>query len=136
MKRMITVLATALLASSLLAGTAEARGGGGGGGHGGGFGGGGHMGGMGGGGHIGGLGEGAHIGGIGGGEHTESLGGGMGRLDGGHIGAGIGARDPGLHQHALHRYGGYRSGYGYFNDYPDCYDLYLHPERPLPLNCS
>ena len=90
MKRMITVLATALLASSLLAGAADARGGGGGGGghgggFGGGFGGGGHMGGgFGGGGHIGGFGGGGHVGGIGG-EHMGGLGG------GGHVGGHIGA---------------------------------------------
>jgi hypothetical protein len=78
MKRTITVLATALLASSLLAGAADARGGGGGGGHGGGVGGGGHMG--------GGFG-GAHMGGFGG-DH-------------------IGTHDFGLHQHAAHRFGGY-----------------------------
>ena len=56
------VLASAVLAGSLFATGAQARGGGGGGGHGGG--GGGHMGGFG-GGHIGGFG-GAHIGGFGG----------------------------------------------------------------------
>jgi len=100
MKRMITVLATALLASSLLAGAADARGGGGG-----------------------------HMGGGFGGEH-------MGGLGGGHIGSGghIGAHGYGLHQHALHRFGGYGPGYGY---YPDCYDWYeLHPDQPLPLSCS
>ena len=73
MQRMITILGTALLASSLLTGAADARGGGGGG-HGGGFGGGGHMGGgFGGGGHIGGFGGGAHIGGMGAGEHMGGL---------------------------------------------------------------
>jgi hypothetical protein len=45
MKRVLTIMATALLASTLLASAAEARGGGGGGGHMGGFGGGVHMGG-------------------------------------------------------------------------------------------
>src|SRR6185295_11031067 len=111
MKRMITVLATTLLASSLLAGAADARGGG----HGGGFGGGGgHMGGgFGGGDHIGGLGGGGHVGGFGG-EH-------------------MGAH--GLHQHALHRFSGYGPGYGSY--YSDCYDWYaLHPDQPLPLSCS
>ena len=68
MKKAIAIFATALLATSLLTATADARGGGGGGGHGGGFGvGGGHMGGgFGGGGHMGGFG-GGHMGGFGGG---------------------------------------------------------------------
>jgi hypothetical protein len=61
---------------------------------------------------MGGLG-GEHIGGLGGGDH-------------------IGARGFGLHQHALHRFG----GYGYYG-YPDCYDWYqLHPNQPLPLSCG
>jgi hypothetical protein len=59
------ILASAVLAGSLLATGAQARGGGGGGGHMGGFGGG-HMGGFG-GGRIGGLGEG-HVGGLGAGQ--------------------------------------------------------------------
>jgi hypothetical protein len=65
MRKAITILATALLATSLFTAAAEARGGGGGGGggHGGGFGGG-HMGGFGGGAHIGGLG-GTHMNGSG-----------------------------------------------------------------------
>jgi hypothetical protein len=55
----------------------------------------------------------------------------MGGPGGGHIGA----HGFGLHQHALHRFGGYGSGYGYY--YPDCYDWYsLHPDQPLPLSCS
>ena len=123
MKRMITILATALLASSLLAGAADARGGGGGGGggHGGGFGGGGHMGGgFGGGGHIGGFGGGGHIGGIGG-EH-------MGRPRRRTRRRHIGAHGFGLHQHALHRFGGYGPGYGYYG-YPDCYDWYVPASR-------
>src|ERR1700759_5025521 len=53
MRRILTILATALLASTLLASAAEARGGGGGG----------HMGGFGGGGHMGGFGGGMHMGG-------------------------------------------------------------------------
>jgi hypothetical protein len=60
----------------------------------------------------------------------------MGGLGGG-VGAGghIGAHGYGLHQHALHRLGGYGPGYGYY--YPDCYDwYYLHPDQPLPLSCS
>jgi hypothetical protein len=56
----------------------------------------------------------------------------MGGLGGGHIGA----HGFGLHQHALHRFGGYGPGYGYYG-YPDCYDWYvLHPNSPLPLSCS
>src|SRR5882672_751005 len=74
--RLMMVLATALLAGSLAATGAQARGGGGGGGHGGGFGGG-HMGGFG-GGHMGGFG-GAHIGGLGGAY--------VGGFGGAHIGA-------------------------------------------------
>lgn len=57
MKRTITVLATALLASCLLTGAADAHGGGG---HGGGFGGG----------HMGGGFGGAHMGGFGGGHSS------------------------------------------------------------------
>ena len=67
MKRTMIILATALLAGSLLATGAQARGGGGGGGHMGGFGGGGHMGGFGGGVHMGGFG--GHMGGGIGGSH-------------------------------------------------------------------
>jgi hypothetical protein len=61
--RVMMILASAVLAGSLLATGAQARGGGGGGGHGGGFGGG-HMGGGFGGGHMGGFGGGpmAHVG--------------------------------------------------------------------------
>jgi hypothetical protein len=62
MKRTMIILASALLAGSLLATGAQARGGGGGGGHmGGGFGGGVHMGGF--GGHMGGGIGGSHFGG-------------------------------------------------------------------------
>jgi len=79
--RVMMILASAVLAGSLLATDAQARGGGGGG-HGGG-GGGGHMGG-GGGGHMGGFG-GGHIGGFGAG-HIGGFGGGrMGGFGGGHI---------------------------------------------------
>jgi hypothetical protein len=95
--RVMMILATAVLAGSLLATGAQARGGGGGGGgHGGGMGGfgGGHMGGFD-GGRIGGLG-GDHTGGLDGdriggldGDHVGSLGGGhMARLDHDHLGAG------------------------------------------------
>jgi hypothetical protein len=73
--RMMTILATAVLAGSLLATGAQARGGGGGGG------GGGHMGGGFGGGHMGGFG-GGHIGGFGG-DH-------MGGMGYDHFGAGRG----------------------------------------------
>src|SRR5712675_2650469 len=64
--RVIMILASAVLAGSLLATDAQARGGGGGGGGGHGGGGGGHMGGFG-GGHIGGF-SGGRIGGFGGGH--------------------------------------------------------------------
>ena len=57
MRRILTILATALLASTLLASAAEARGGGGGG-------------------HMGGFGSGMHMGG--------GFGGGMGHFGGGH----------------------------------------------------
>src|SRR5882757_7639883 len=63
-RKTIMVLATALLAGSLLATGAQARGGGGGGGHGGGGFGGGHMGGGFGGGHMGGF-AGGHMDGMG-----------------------------------------------------------------------
>jgi hypothetical protein len=74
--RMITILVSAVLAGSLLAAGAQARGGGGGGGHGGGG-----MGGFG-GGHIGGFG-GAHVGGFGG--HIGGLG--VAHVDGFHAGS-------------------------------------------------
>ena len=52
---------------------------------------------------------------------------------GGHAGAG----GIGLRQHAFHRFGRYRPGYGFYGAYPDCYDWYeLHPDQPLPLSCS
>ena len=91
MKQVITILATALLATSLLSGQAMARGGGGGhgGGFGGGFGGGGHIGGFGGGAHIGGMGGVGHIGGLGGARIAGGVGN-IGGLGGTHIG-GIGA---------------------------------------------
>jgi hypothetical protein len=74
--RVMMILASAVLAGSLLATGAQARGGGGGGGHGGG--GGGHMGGFG-GGHMGGFG-GEHMGGFGG----DHFGGGRRRVGGGY----------------------------------------------------
>ncbi|MGY4374608.1 hypothetical protein ACVWZ3_002247 [Bradyrhizobium sp. i1.3.6] len=52
---------------------------------------------------------------------------------GGHVGNG----GIGLRQHAFHRFGRNRSGYGFYGAYPDCYDWYeLHPDQPLPLSCS
>jgi hypothetical protein len=127
MRKTITILATALLASTLAIAQADARGGGGGGGHGGGgFGGGAHMGGgFGGGAHIGGFGGGAHIGGVGGGERIGGIGhvGGVGRFDGSRFAFGEGARTGGVHQHAMHRFDHPYYGYGV-----DCYDWYLsHP---------
>ena len=74
--RVMMILASAVLAGSLLATGAQARGGGGGGGHGGG--GGGHMGGGFGGGHMGGGFGGGHMGGVGGGH--------IGGFGGGHVG--------------------------------------------------
>ena len=135
MKRMVTILATALLATSLFTVAADARGGGGGG-HGG-FGGGAHMGGFGGGGHIGGFGGGAHIGGMGGIGHMGGFGagahlGGMEHLGGDHIDHFA----PAFHQHAMHHFG--RPGYGFYDGYsPDCYDLnYLHSTNPWPPYCG
>jgi hypothetical protein len=84
--RLLMVLASALLAGSLVATGAQARGGGGGGGgHGGGFGGG-HMGGFG-GGHIGGFG-GGHMGGFGGAPIGGIGGGHIAGIRGDHFGAG------------------------------------------------
>lgn len=120
MRKTITILATALLASSLAIAQADARGGGGGGGHGGGMGGG-----FGGGAHMGGGfgGGAAHIGGIG-------RVGGVGRFDGSRFAFGEGARTGGIHQHAMHRFGRFYPYYGYG---VDCYDWYLtHPTDPLP----
>jgi hypothetical protein len=110
MKRLLTILATALVASTLLTGAAEARGGGGGGGHmGGGFGG--HMGGI---GHIDG-GFGGHMGGVG---HV----GGFGHVD-----------HPVYGFHAMHRFG--RHGYGVYDGYnPECDLPYVN--QTLPPFCS
>ena len=119
MRKTITILATALLASTLAIAQADARGGGGGGGHGG-FGGGAHMG--------GGFGGGAHIGGVGlGAAHIGGIGrvGGVGRFEGSRFAFGEGARTGGIHQHAMHRFGRFYPYYGYG---VDCYDWYLsHP---------
>ena len=102
--RVMMILASAVLAGSLLATGAQARGGGGGGGHGGG-GGGGHMGG--GGGHMGGFG-GGHMGGFGGGH----MGGHMGGFGGGHIaGRGRGHFDGGRRHFA---------GRGFYDDGLGC----------------
>jgi hypothetical protein len=126
MRRVITILATAALASSLLTATAEARGGGGG--HGGGFGGGGHMGGFGGGGHIGGIAGGARMGGLGSGVHIGGTPGrGMDRVAGGRFGIGS--------HHAMHRFGTFR--HGYYDYGLNCYDWYnLHPDYQWPPTCS
>lgn len=155
MRQVISILATALLATSLLTVQAEARGGGGGGGHmggmGGGFGGGAHIGGFGGGAHIGGL------GGVGGGAHIGGGIGHIGGLGGTHIGA-VGAGDhigAGIHTgviggNAMNRPDGSRARVGdhgrfamHRRDrfYPyvgyDCYDWYvLHPDSTLPAYCS
>ena len=103
-RRVLLVLASALLAGSLVVTAAEARGGG----HGGGFGGG-HMGGFGGGGHMGGFG-GGHIGGFGGAH--------IGGFAGPHFG---GSRIAGLHGEHFHARGpfiGGFPGYGYSYDCP------------------
>jgi len=96
--RVMMVLASAVLAGSLLATDAQARGGGGG--HGGG-GGGGHMGGFG-GGHIGGFG-GGHIGGFGGGR--------IGGLGGDHMAGMRSDHFGGERRHFAHR-GIYDDGLG------------------------
>jgi hypothetical protein len=129
MRKMITILATALLASTLAIAQADARGGGGGGGGGhgggmGGFGGGAHMAGFGGGAHLDGFGGAAHIGGVG---HID---GSIGRFDGSRIAVGEGAGTGGVRQHAMHRLDHRYPYYGYG---VDCYDWYLsHPADPLP----
>ena len=133
MKQMISVLATALLAVSLLTVQAEARGGGGGGG--------GHAGGMG-----GGFGGGAHIGGVG---HVGGLGGThIGAVETGGVGAGVHA---GIRSDHMNRFDGTRTVergdhrrfamhrfdriYPYYDG--DCYDWYLlHPDSTLPAYCS
>ena len=120
MKRFLTILATALVASTLLTGAAEARGGGGGGGHMGGGGFGGHMGGI---GHIGGFGD--HIGGgrIGGGFGERM--GGVGRVDSlVHVDHPYGFRD----HHHFNRFG----LYGYYD--PACYQQY--PYTTIPPYCG
>jgi hypothetical protein len=152
--RTILILASALLAGSLLATDAQARGGGGGGGggHGGGFGGGGF-----GGGHIGGGFGGDHIGTGVGGDH---IGTGVG---GDHIGGRIGSGDAlmsgvggtdsrglGSGQHMGHHGAGYRFGYGAYglDDDDGIYDdgyadglgcsnySYLHLHHQWSPSCS
>src|ERR1700730_13018306 len=98
--RVMMILASAVLAGSLLATDAQARGGGGGGGHGGGGGGRGHMGGFG-GGHMRGFG-GGHIGGFGGGRVAGFRGGHFG-YRGRHFAGG--------------RYYGYGLGCSYYTPY-------------------
>jgi hypothetical protein len=132
MKRMIMILATAALASTLVTAAAEARGGGG-------FGGG-HIGGIGGGAHVSGMIGSAHIGGIGEGMHAgvAAVPDGVGHMGGEHFGLGDHTRgyDGGLHQHAMHRIR--RDGPGYlYDDGLDCPDwTRLHPGEPLPLSCT
>ena len=113
MRRVITILATALLASSLLAGAAEARSGAG-------FGGG-HMGGFGGSAHVGGVAGIGNIGGFGGAVRV----------------GGVGAGDRGFQNHAMHHFG-FRRGYGVYEGYaPDCYYPDESPELPpLPPYCG
>ena len=121
----MTALVTTLLATSLLAATAEARGGGG------------HMGGFG----------GAHMGGFGGahrsfsGAHMGAISGArMGGFGAGHIGFGNrgGAYRSGLHHAAMHRFGGVWPRYGrLLDDGLDCYDLYYgRPRYTWPPYCS
>src|ERR1700754_4617326 len=115
--RMMMILASAVLAGSLLATGAQARGGGGGGGHGGGFGGGGF-----GGGHMGGGFGGGHMGGFGGG-HMGGFGGHIGGMAG--FGAGrVGGLGAGGFTHVGHgRFGNGRhrfAGGGYYYDGLGC----------------
>jgi hypothetical protein len=120
--RVMMILAGAVLAGSLLATGAQARGGGGGGGggHGGGFGGG-HMGGGFGGGHMGGL----------GGGHMGGFGGSMGGFGGGRVGGfGAGGIAHVGHGHfggGRHRFAGggyYNSGCPYYPRYSYNYPFY------------
>jgi hypothetical protein len=49
----------------------------------------------------------------------------------------LGPRGIGIQQHAMHHYGRYRPGYGFYDGYVDCNDWYnLHPDEPLPLSCG
>ncbi len=114
------ILATAVLAGSLLATGAQARGGGGGGGHGGGG-----MGGFG-GGHMGGFG-GGHMGGFGGGR--------VGGLGGDHVG-GVGAGEL-AHVGHQHFGAGRRRflGGGLYGDGLDC-PYYDHTSSMRPYDCA
>ena len=111
MRRVMTILATALLASNLLTVAAEARASGGG-----------HVGGFSGVGHMGGLGD-AHLGrieGIGGRVHID--------------GVANGDHGPGFAHHAMHR--GFRAVYR-IDDSANCYypdELPKYP--PWPPYCS
>jgi hypothetical protein len=118
------ILASAVLAGSLLATGAQARGGGGGG-HMGGFGGG-HMGGFG-GGHIGGFG-GGHIGGFGGGR--------IGGLGGAHVG-GFGAGQMARVGHEHFGVGRRRFAGGGFYDYGlNCPYYRNYTSTTWPYNCT
>ncbi|MEA2869975.1 MAG: hypothetical protein QOE39_4690 [Bradyrhizobium sp.] len=124
-RMMMTILASALLAGSLLATDAQARGGGGGGGHMGG--GGGHMGG-GFGGHVGGFG--GHVGGLGG-HQGGATGGRVSGLEDSHIGPGTrtGSLGFGSRHHMAHRYGGFYDDDGLYDDGLGCSNLdypYVH----------
>jgi hypothetical protein len=108
MRRVMTILAAALLASSLLTATAKARGGGG------------HMGGFG----------GAHVAGISGFDRIK----GLGRV---HVdGMAGGDRGLGFAHHAMHR--DFLAGYGVGDSHaPNCYypdELPKYP--PWPPYCS
>jgi len=134
--RVMMVLATALLAGSLVATAAQARGGGGGGGgHGGGGfgGGGGHMGGGFGGGHMGGFG-GAHIGGLGG-AHIGGLGGAhFGAMGGEHFGSHIGGFGEGHFARMGHDHFGRRHYARGFYDYG--LDCPYYPTYTAPYYCN
>jgi hypothetical protein len=144
MRQAMTILATALLATSLVTAQAQARGGGGGfggggghaGGMGAGFGGGVHIGGVGGVGAVGSPG-GAHTGGIGAGERLGTgldAGGIVGRVDGGRIGVGDHGHMDGLHHHAMHRFDRIHPGYGYDLN---CYNWsLLRPHDTSPPYCG
>ena len=122
--RLITILASVLIAGSLAATGAQARGGGGGG-HGGGFGGG-HMGGFG-GGHIGGFG-GGHMGGFAG-SHIGGLGGAhIGGFGGGHR-AGLGRDQFGVGRR--HFVGG-----GYYDYGLGCPYYPYYTSDTLPYTCT
>lgn len=100
MKRAMTILATALLASSLFTAAASARG---------------DVGRFGGGAHLGGFAGGAHIGSFDADQRSGGLGGGVG-LRG--VSAGLGE----LQHHAMNRFGSLRRGFSsYVGSAGDCY---------------